>query len=184
MIIKISKFLIPLIMKKIILFTFLILTFGCSDDEPLPTLTGVTAIETAPLSISISTMDDTNISSCPEIENASFLMKDNSIVSGAIGTYGNLDDSSDNSIIIYSCVIASNGNDNFVIQRFGGVFKTTKGEEVNLEGFIEINRTTQKVQGLITITTMDYNDKRPEHYDVAGIIKKSGSCNITGRNAG
>lgn len=167
-------------MKKLILFAFLILTFGCSDDDNFATIEGrTTPTETAPLSISISTVDDLKTSSCPDLGDPSFLMKDNSIVSGAIGKIGRLDDSADNHINIYSC----SGNDKFAVQRFGGIFTMTDGRKFVLQGFLEIDRSTQKVQGSITIDSM-LDKEMPDHYEVAGIIKKSGACNLTGRSIG
>ncbi|UCE94402.1 MAG: hypothetical protein JSV73_03760 [Flavobacteriaceae bacterium] len=166
-------------MKNLIIFAFLILTFGCSDDDTFPPVDGNAITETSPLSISISTVDDFDSTSCSDFGDSSFLMKDNSIVRGAIGKFGRLDDSADNHINIYSC----SGNDKFAIQRFGGIFTTTDGKEFVLQGFLEIHRDTQEVQGSITIDSM-YDKEMPDQYAVAGIIKKSGSCNLTGRSIG
>lgn len=165
-------------MKKIILLSFLFLIFGCSDDDTFKP-PGDATTEVAQLSISISTADDFDSSSCPNIGDPSFLMKDNSIVRGAIGKIGRLDDSADNHINIYSC----SGNDKFAVQRFGGIFTTTDGQEFVLQGFLEIDRDTQKVAGSITIDSM-VDKEMPDHFDVDGIIKKSGSCILTGRSIG
>ena len=166
-------------MKKAILLSFLILIFSCSNDNDITTLEDFTSPETATLSLNISQVAYST-ESCPEVEDSSFLIKDNSLISGFIGQYGKLEESIDNSIVVYSCALSYNGNDDFVIQRFGGVFKTSGGESINLDAFVQINRSTQEMQGTITINNLSNNDKMMEHYYIEGNIKESGSCNIIG----
>lgn len=166
-------------MKKIILLSFLFLILSCSNDNDLTTLEDFTSPETATLSLNIS-QAAYNTESCPEIKDPSFLIKDNSRISGFIGQYGQLEESIDNSIVVYSCALSYNGNDDFVVQRFGGIFKTSNGESINLEAFVQINRSTQEMQGTITINNLSNDDKMMEHYNIEGNIKESGSCNIIG----
>ena len=170
-------------MKKIILLSFLFLILSCSNDNDLSTLDDVTQIYpplTSKISIDISSVDGFSYDSCPDFEDSSFLIKNNSILSGSIGQFGMLEESVDNSIDIFSCVRSSNGNDNFIVQRFGGIFRTTNGNTINMDAIIVINRLTQRVQGDITIYNLDNNDKIIEEFRVLGNIKKSGSCNIIG----
>lgn len=166
-------------MKKIILLSILFLTLSCSDDNDITTLENFTSTESGTLSLNISQVAYST-ESCPEIKDSSFLIKDNSLISGFIGQYGQLEESIENSIVVYSCALSYNGNDDFVIQRFGGVFKTSSGESINLEAFVQINRLTQEMQGTITINNLANNDKMIEHYEIDGYIKESGSCNIIG----
>jgi hypothetical protein len=166
-------------MKKIILLSVLFLILSCSNDNDIKTLEDFTSPETATLSLNISQVAYST-ESCPEVEDPAFLIKDNSLVSGFIGQYGKLEESIDNSIVVYSCALSYNGNDDFVVQRFGGIFKTSDGESINLEAFVQINRSTQEMQGTITINNLSNNDKMMEHYNIEGNIKESGSCNIIG----
>lgn len=167
-------------MKKIILLSFLFLSLSCSNDNDLTTLEEFTPNESSRVSINISQMDGFSIESCPDLEDSSFLIKNNSLISGYIGQYGKIEESMNNSIVVYSCVLSSNGNDNFIVQRFGGVFKTTNGKSISVEAIVGINRVSQEIQGNITIDNLDNNDNMIEHYDVEGNIKKSGSCVIIG----
>lgn len=102
------------------------------------------------------------------------------MLSGYIGRYGKLEESVDNIVFVYSCVLSSNGNDNFVVQRFGGIFKTTNGKSISVDAIVGIDRLSHQVQGNITIGNLDNNDSTIQQYKVEGNIKKSGSCLIIG----
>lgn len=159
-------------MKKAILLSFLFLIFSCSNDDDLVPKSGNTAMENSSVKLIISQSDDTTHYSCPEVGESSFLIKDNSLISGALGQYGRLVDSYGNIIVLFSCT----GNDNIIVQRFGGILSTINGETVNLEGRLVIDRWTQQVGGAITINIINSNDSKT--YDVIGSINKSGSCEI------
>ena len=163
-------------MKKAFLLSFLILIFSCSNDNDDNFVSSEEASDFKSFTLSISQSDGTSLSSCPEVGPLSFLIKDNSLISGAIGKYGQLEVSSDNSIFIYSCTFSSTGNNNFIIQRFGGTLTTINGESVNLEGRVGINRETHQVNGSININTINSDDSKT--YNVIGEIHESGSCEI------
>ena len=163
-------------MKKIILLSFLFMILSCSNDNDVSTLEDFAANETAKVSINISNLDGFSFESCPDVEDTSFLIKDNSLLSGFVGQHGKLEESIDNIIVIYSCV----GNDNFVVQRFGGIFKLTNGKSISVEAIVGIDRSTHDIRGNITIDNLDNNEKIIQQYDVHGNIKKSGSCIIAG----
>ena len=165
-------------MKKIILLSFLFLIVSCSNDPDLITLPPVTDFS-PDITISISQSDGTSLTSCPEVADFSFLIKDNSLISGELGKYGKLEVSSDNNIFIYSCTISSNENINFITQRFGGMLTTIDGEIINLEGRLGVNRLSHKVNGAITINILNSNNSNnSKTYDVIGDINESGSCEI------
>ena len=169
-------------MKKVILLSFLFLILSCSNDSDPTTLNDFTPNERSSVSINISNLDGFSFESCPDIDDSSFLIKDNSLLSGLIGHYGELKESKDNIVLVYSCIISSKGNNDYVIQRFGGVFKTTNGQSISVQGIVGIDRLTQHVSGNITIDNLDNNGIMIEEYRVKGNIKKSGSCIITGRS--
>ena len=164
-------------MKKAFLLSFLILIFSCSNDndDRLCFLRRGPRISKS-FTLSISQSDGTSLTSCPEVGDLSFLIKDNSLISGAIGKYGQLEVSSDNTIFVYSCTFSSSENNNFIIQRFGGTLTTINGESVNLEGRLGINRETHQVNGSININTINSDDSKT--YNVIGEIHESGSCEI------
>ncbi len=163
-------------MKKAILLSFLILIFSCAnDDDDFVTLTD-DFVFSPEVTLSISQSDGTSHTSCPEVGDFSFLIKDNSLISGALGKYGKLEVSSDNTIFVYSCTISSSENINFIIQRFGGMLTTVNGETVSLEGRLDINRLTHQVNGAITFKII--NSDNSKTYDVIGDINESGSCEI------
>ena len=125
-------------------------------------------------------MDGFSFESCPDLEDSSFLIKNNSLISGSIGKNGEIEESMDNCIVVFSCVMSSKGNDSYIVQRFGGVFKTTNGISISMEAIVGINRDTKEMFGEITIDNLDNNNILIEHFDVQGTIKKSGSCIIIG----
>jgi len=153
---------------------------SCSNDNDITTLEEFTPNESSRVSINISQMDGFSIESCPDLEDSSFLIKNNSLFSGYLGQYGKIEESMDNSIVVFSCVLSSNGNDKFIVQRFGGIFKTTNGKSISVEAIVEIDRLTHDVRGNITIDNLDNNDIVIQQYNVKGNIKKSGSCTIVG----
>ena len=163
-------------MKKAILLSFLILILSCSNDNDEDFVSSVEAVDLKSFTLSISQSDGTSLTSCPEVGDFSFMIKDNSLISGAIGKYGQLEVSSDNTIIVYSCTFSSSENNNFIIQRFGGTLTTINGDSVILEGRLGINRQSQKVTGAITINIMNSDDSKT--YNVIGNINESGSCEI------
>jgi hypothetical protein len=167
-------------MKRIILLSFLFMILSCSNDNDITTLEEFTPNESSRVSINISQMDGFSIESCPDLEDSSFLIKNNSLFSGYLGQYGKIEESMDNSIVVFSCVLSSNGNDKFIVQRFGGIFKTTNGKSISVEAIVEIDRLTHDVRGNITIDNLDNNDTVIQQYNVKGNIKKSGSCTIVG----
>ncbi len=159
-------------MKKAILLSFLILIFSCAnDDDDFVTLTD-DFVFSPEVTLSISQSDGTSHTSCPEVGDFSFLIKDNSLISGALGKYGKLEVSSDNTIFVYSCTISSSENINFIIQRFGGMLTTVNGETVSLEGRLDINRLTHQVNGAITFKII--NSDNSKTYDVIGDINNIG----------
>jgi len=146
-------------MKKAILLSFLILIFSCSNDNDDDFITVqddfVTTqdgIDSQMFKLNISQSDDTSITSCPEVG----------------------DD--DNNIFVYSCIVSSSDNSDFIVQRFGGMLTTMHSESINLEGRLEINRQTGRVYGAITINMINSNDSKT--YNVMGNIHESGSCLI------
>jgi hypothetical protein len=153
---------------------------SCSNDNDITTLEEFTPNESSRVSINIYQMDGFSIESCPDLEDSSFLIKNNSLFSGYLGQYGKIEESMDNSIVVFSCVLSSNGNDKFIVQRFGGIFKTTNGKSISVEAIVEIDRLTHDVRGNITIDNLDNNDTVIQQYNVKGNIKKSGSCTIVG----
>lgn len=167
-------------MKKIILLSFLFMILSCSNDNDLKAHEEFTPNESSRVTINISQMDGFSIESCPDLEDSSFLIKNNSLISGYIGQSGVIEESMENSIVVFSCVLSSNGNNNFIVQRFGGVFKTTNGKSVSVEAIVGIDRLSHEIQGNITIDHLDNNSNKIEHYKVVGNIKKSGSCIIVG----
>jgi len=168
-------------MKRIILLSFLFLIFSCSndDDDFVPPSERIQTLPSS-LNINILQVDGNSLASCPGVSDSSFMIKDNSIVSGAIGQYGNLTDSQDNVIHIFTCIQSSDPNKDFVLQRFGGVLSTINGEKVDLVGRLVINRSTKEVRGEIVITSIYSNNSGT--YDVYGNIDKSGSCEIINRS--
>ncbi len=170
-------------MKKALLLSFLILIFSCSNDNDEDFDTLPNNLISSPhdsdnkiITLSISQSDDTSLTSCPEVSDFSYLIKDNSLISGVIGSYGELETSSDNTIYVYSCTFSSTENNNFIIQRFGGLLTLKNDDPINLEGRLEINRQTQQVYGVITIKTLKSNDSNT--YNVMGNINEYGSCEI------
>ncbi|MGI9531683.1 hypothetical protein [Lutimonas sp.] len=170
-------------MKKAILLSFLILIFSCSNDTDDDFITiennAVNSnqyTDSKTFTLSIFQSDGTSPASCPEVDDFSYLIQDNSLISGALGRYGQLEVSSDNTIIVYSCVLSSTESNDFIIQRFGGMLTTINAETINLEGRLEINRQTQQVYGAITINTVKSDDSKT--YNVFGDITESGSCEI------
>ena len=170
-------------MKKAILLSFLILIFSCSNDNDDDFITVqddfVTTqdgIDSQMFKLNISQSDDTSITSCPEVGDDTYLIKDNSPISGVLGKYGNLEVSTDNNIFVYSCIVSSSDNSDFIVQRFGGMLTTMHSESINLEGRLEINRQTGRVSGAITINMINSNDSKT--YNVMGNIHESGSCLI------
>ena len=170
-------------MKKAFLLSFLILIFSCSNDydDDLVILSNdfVTSEEGTDFktfTLNISQSDGTNLASCPGVDDISFLIKDNSLISGVLGKYGQLEITSNNTIIVYSCTFSSTENNNFIIQRFGGMLTTIQGESINLEGLLGIDRQTHQVNGAITINIINSDDSQT--YNVIGDINESGSCEI------
>jgi len=170
-------------MKKAILLSFLILIFSCSNDNDDDFITVQDDFVTTPdgigsqmFALNISQSDGTSITSCPEVGDDTYLIKDNSTISGLLGKYGNLEVSTDNTIFVYSCSFSSTENNDFIVQRIGGMLTTMHSESINLEGRLEINRQTRRVYGAITINMINSNDSKT--YDVIGNIHESGSCEI------
>ncbi|MDN3641846.1 hypothetical protein QWY87_03985 [Lutimonas halocynthiae] len=170
-------------MKKAILLSFLILIFSCSNDNDDDFITIQNDFVTTPdvigsqmFELNISQSDGTSITSCPEVGDVTYLIKDNSTINGVLGKYGNLEVSTDNTIFVYSCSFSSTENNDFIVQRFGGMLTTVHSESINLEGRLEINRQTRRVSGAITINIINSNDSKT--YDVIGNIHESGSCEI------
>jgi hypothetical protein len=180
---NINQFFNSLNMKKAILLSFLILIFSCSNDNDDDFITVQDDFVTTPdgigsqmFELNISQSDGTSITSCPEVGEVTYLIKDNSTISGVLGKYGNLEVSTDNTIFVYSCSFSSTENNDFIVQRFGGMLTTVHSESINLEGRLEINRQTRRVYGAITINIINSNDSKT--YDVIGNIHESGSCEI------
>ena len=170
-------------MKKAFLLSFLILMFSCSNDYdddfvtlPDDLVTSQESTDFNTFTISISQSDGTSLTSCPDVDDISFLIKNNSLISGVLGKYGQLEITSDNTIFVYSCTFSSTENNNFIIQRFGGMLTTIQGESINLEGLLGIDRQTHQVNGAITINIINSDDSVT--YNVIGDINESGSCEI------
>jgi len=153
---------------------------SCSNDNDITTLEEFTPNESSRVSINISQMDGFSSESCPDLEDSSFLIKNNSLFSGYLGQYGNIEESMDNSIVVFSCVLSSNGNDKFIVQRFGGIFKTTNGKSISVEAIVGINRLTHEIYGSMTIDNPNNTHNSTENHQIKGYINESGSCTIEG----
>ena len=166
-------------MKNAILLSFLLFILSCADDDSSD-LVRFNATENPQVTLSIDHVDGLSVASCPEVENKTFMIQDNSLVSGVLGRFGVLSNSNDNAITVFNC-IQSEENENFMMQRFGGVLQTSDGEIITLEGRLEIDRSKHQVTGEISISTTKVNDLGNKVYRVFGNIDQLGSCRISSR---
>lgn len=164
-------------MKNAIILSFLLFILSCTDDDSSDLIKFNTA-ENSQVTLSIDHVDGLSVASCPEVENKTFMIQDNSLVSGVLGQFGVLANSNENAVTVFNC-IQSEENENFMMQRFGGVLLTSDGETITLEGRLEIDRSKHEVSGEISISTTKLNDPGNKVYRVFGNIDQLGSCRIT-----
>ena len=167
-------------MKNVIILSFLLFILSCTDDDDSSDIIRFNTLENSQVTLSIDHVDGLSVASCPEIENSTFMIQDNSLVSGVLGQFGVLADSNDNAVTVFNC-IQSEENENFMMQRFGGVLQTLDGEIITLEGRLEIDRSKHEVTGEIYISRTKRNDPGNTVYRVFGNIDQLGSCRITSR---
>lgn len=167
-------------MKNAIILSFLLLILSCTDDDDRSDVIRFNTAENSQVTLSIDHVDGFSVASCPEFENTTFMIQDNSLVSGVLGQFGVLADSYDNAITVFNC-IESEHNENFMLQRFGGVLQTLDGETITLEGRLEIDRSRHEVIGEISISITKQQDPRNKVFRVFGNIDQLGSCRITSR---
>lgn len=170
-------------MKNVFLLSFLILIFGCSDDDEYPTIPSSPSQSSAdtpvpsdsPFEMVFTAFDSNSKVSCPGQRDAFYLIADNSYVSGEIENIGRIRVSETNTVEVSSnCYPGSDG----IHQSFSGEFTTDDGQVYRFYGSADVNTESMLLNGSIMIISAQ-SDYRST-FIVTGIIHEVGLVRISG----